>query len=45
MLRGGPEDTICAIATPAGEGGIGIVRLSGPQALQIAAKTVQLRSG
>ena len=45
MLRGGPEDTICAIATPAGEGGIGIVRLSGPQALRIADKIVQLRSG
>ena len=45
MLRGGPEDTICAIATPAGEGGIGIVRLSGSQALRIADKFVQLRSG
>ena len=29
-------DTIAAIATPAGAGGIGIVRLSGPQALAIA---------
>lgn len=28
-------DTIAAIATPPGEGGIGIVRLSGPQALPI----------
>ena len=45
MLRGGPEDTICAIATPAGEGGIGIVWLSGSQALRIADKFVQLRSG
>ncbi|HEU4502491.1 MAG TPA: tRNA uridine-5-carboxymethylaminomethyl(34) synthesis GTPase MnmE, partial [Nitrospira sp.] len=45
MQRGGPDDTICAIATPAGEGGIGIVRLSGPQALRIADKIVQLRSG
>jgi tRNA modification GTPase len=45
MLRGGPEDTICAIATPAGEGGIGIVRLSGSQALRIADKFVHLRSG
>jgi tRNA modification GTPase len=45
MLRGGPADTICAIATPAGEGGIGIVRLSGPQALRIADRIVQLRSG
>jgi tRNA modification GTPase len=29
-------DTIAAIATPPGEGGIGIVRLSGPDALPIA---------
>ncbi len=31
-------DTIAAIATPWGEGGIAIVRLSGPQALEIAAR-------
>lgn len=31
-----PEDTIAAISTPAGHGGIGIVRLSGPDALKIA---------
>lgn len=30
------EDTIAAISTPLGEGGIGIVRLSGPAAIQIA---------
>ncbi len=29
------EDTIAAIATPPGEGGIGIVRLSGPEAVAI----------
>jgi tRNA modification GTPase len=29
------DDTIAAIATPVGSGGIGIVRLSGPQALSI----------
>ncbi len=29
-------DTIAAIATPAGEGGVGIVRLSGPKAFAIA---------
>ena len=29
------NDTIAAIATPLGEGGIGIVRLSGPDALKI----------
>ena len=38
-------DTICAIATAAGEGGIGIVRLSGPEALEIAGRVVRLRSG
>ncbi len=32
------EDTIAAIATPPGEGGVGIVRLSGPQACAIAAE-------
>jgi len=31
------EDTIAAIATPAGEGGIGVVRISGPDAERIAA--------
>jgi tRNA modification GTPase len=45
MMRGGLEDTICAIATPAGEGGIGIVRLSGAQALLVAGGVVRLRSG
>src|SRR5690349_3664760 len=45
MVRGGLEDTICAIATPAGDGGIGIVRLSGAQALRVAEGAVRLRSG
>jgi len=31
-------DTISAIATPLGEGGIGIVRISGPDADQIASR-------
>jgi tRNA modification GTPase len=44
-MRGGLEDTICAIATPVGEGGIGIVRLSGSQALQVAGSLVNIRSG
>lgn len=30
------EDTIAAIATPHGRGGIAIVRVSGPQALTVA---------
>jgi len=44
-MHGGLEDTICAIAIPIGEGGIGIVRLSGPQALVVASRVVRLRSG
>lgn len=31
------DDTIAAISTPSGRGGIGVVRLSGPASLQIAA--------
>jgi tRNA modification GTPase len=31
-------DTICAIGTPPGEGGIGIIRISGDKALEIASK-------
>ena len=36
-----PEDTIVAIATPPGRGGIGIVRLSGDRALEIAAGLIR----
>jgi tRNA modification GTPase len=36
-------DTIAAISTPPGRGGIGIVRLSGTEAASIAAKLVRLR--
>ena len=36
MSKIGIDDTIAAIATPIGEGGIGIVRLSGKDALAIA---------
>ncbi len=35
-----PDDTIVAIATPAGRGGIGVVRLSGPGALDVASRLV-----
>ncbi|WP_027108117.1 tRNA uridine-5-carboxymethylaminomethyl(34) synthesis GTPase MnmE [Lacticigenium naphthae] len=35
-------DTIAAISTPPGEGGIGIVRISGDEALEIADKVYQL---
>jgi len=38
-----PTDTIAAISTPPGRGGIGIVRLSGPMALPIAGRLVRLR--
>jgi tRNA modification GTPase len=31
-----PDDTITAIATPLGEGGLAVIRLSGPRALAIA---------
>jgi len=33
-----PDDTIAAIATPVGQGGIGIVRLSGPDAIAISGR-------
>ena len=36
-------DTIAAVSTPPGRGGIGIVRLSGPESASIAAKLVRLR--
>jgi tRNA modification GTPase len=31
-----PDDTIVAIATPPGRGGLGVIRISGPDALRIA---------
>ena len=39
------EDTIAAVATPLGEGGIGIVRLSGPDAISIAAQMFRGKGG
>jgi tRNA modification GTPase len=33
------DDTIAAIATPVGEGGLAVVRISGPQALAVADKS------
>ena len=44
MMDRGIDDTICAVATPAGEGGIGIVRISGQRALVIAEQIVRLRA-
>ncbi len=43
MPQRAPEDTIAAISTPLGVGGIGIVRLSGPQALAIAQRVFRPR--
>lgn len=37
------DDTIVAIATPAGRGGIGVVRLAGPQAREIALPMLRLK--
>ena len=39
------EDTICAPATVLGTGAISVLRVSGPQALEIADKVVQCRKG
>jgi tRNA modification GTPase len=39
------EDTIVAIATPPGRGGIGVVRLAGARALEIATPMLRLRHG
>lgn len=35
------DDTIVAISTPLGQGGLGVLRLSGPQSLPIAARLFQ----
>ena len=40
---GSSNDTIVAISTPPGRGGIGIVRLSGPGSVAIASALVRLR--
>jgi tRNA modification GTPase len=39
------QDTICAVSTPPGEGGIGIIRVSGSDAVSIASKLFEPRSG
>lgn len=38
------QDTIVAVSTPPGRGGIGIVRLSGPHALEFAGRLVRCRN-
>lgn len=44
-MHGALDDTICAIATPPGEGGIGVIRVSGLHALDVAAQVILPRSG
>lgn len=39
------EDTICALATAAVESGIGIIRVSGPDAVDIVSKLMRSKSG
>ncbi|MEW6487752.1 MAG: tRNA modification GTPase, partial [Thermodesulfobacteriota bacterium] len=39
------DDTIAAIATPAGEGGIAVVRVSGPRAAAVAAALLRRKDG
>jgi tRNA modification GTPase len=39
------DDTIVAISTPPGRGGIGVVRLSGPEARSIATPLLRLSQG
>jgi tRNA modification GTPase len=43
MFDSGPDDTIAAVATPPGSGGIGILRLSGPRAAAIASRLFRPR--
>jgi tRNA modification GTPase len=38
------DDSIVAIATPAGRGGIGVVRISGPAAITIAAQILDQKN-
>jgi len=45
MIPGGLDDTIAAISTPLGIGGIGIVRMSGPQAEEIARRLFHRKQG
>ena len=39
------EATICAIATPPGHGGVGVIRISGPEAVSLCAPLVRLHNG
>jgi tRNA modification GTPase len=37
------QDTICGVSTPPGEGGIGIIRMSGTRAIEIASRVFKAR--
>jgi tRNA modification GTPase len=39
------QETICAVSTPVGEGGIGIIRVSGKDAIEIAARLFRPKRG
>lgn len=39
------QDTICAVSTPVGEGGIGIIRVSGKDAIDIATRLFRPKKG
>ena len=39
-----PDETIAAVATPPGEGGIGIVRVSGPRAVEVVKRVFRPRN-
>ena len=39
------QDTICALATPAGMGALAVIRLSGPDALKIGSEIYRTRKG
>ena len=41
MMNSNASDTIAAIATPGGSGGIGVVRMSGPESLWIARRVTR----
>ncbi len=45
MTNYSPDDTIAAISTPYGKGGVAIIRISGPEAVLVADRVFRPRSG
>ena len=43
-MEGFVDDTICAVATPVGEGGVGIIRVSGSHAIDVASRVIRPRN-